>query len=103
MVSVVLNTSNNEKNTNYANELGKENTMDNILRELEREEIREYKRELGAYLELIPDHLFYQYFGIYPMTMESYEEIRRDLVGHRFYCLLARFSDRKWVPAKPQP
>lgn len=74
--------------------------MNNILQELEQEEIREYKQELKAYLELIPDHLFYQYFGIYPMTLESYEEIRRDLVEHRFYCLLARFSDRKFIPAK---
>lgn len=76
--------------------------MNNILQELEQEEIMEYKQELKEYLEVIPDHLFYQYFGIYPMTLTSYEEIRRDLVEHRFYCLLARFSDRKWISVKPQ-
>lgn len=73
--------------------------MNNILQELEQEEIREYKQELQAYLKLIPDHLFYQYFGIYPMTKESYEEIRQDLMRHRFFCLLARFSDRKFISA----
>lgn len=76
--------------------------MNSILNELEQEEIREYKQELKAYLELIPDHLFYQYFGIYPMTKEGYEEIRRELVKYRFCCLLARFSDRKWVTSEPR-
>ena len=75
--------------------------MNHILKELEQEEIGGYKRELKEYLDLIPDHLFYQYFGIYPMTMESYEEIRRQLVEYGFYCLLARFSDRKWISVKP--
>lgn len=76
--------------------------MDHILQELEQEEISEYKRELREFLDLIPDHLFYQYFGIYPMTMVSYEEIRRQLIEHRLYCLLARFSDRKWILVKGQ-
>ncbi len=75
--------------------------MNHILEDLEQEEIRDYKRELKEYLDIIPDHLFYQYFGIYPMSAKSYEEIRQQLIDYRFYCLLARFSDRKWISVVP--
>ena len=59
--------------------------MEDILRELEQEEIAEYKKELRQYLDEIPDQVFYQYFDIMPMSNEDYDFICRDL---------ARFSER---------
>lgn len=68
--------------------------MREILRELEQEEIAEYKKELRRYLDEIPDELFYQYFGIFPMTEGEYDRICQDLAKKKYYCLLARFLER---------
>ena len=69
--------------------------MDDVLKELEQEEIREYKKELRQYLDEIPDALFYQYFEIMPMSHETYERICKDLAERKHYCLLARFLERR--------
>lgn len=69
-------------------------TMEDILKELEQEEIAEYKKELRQYLDEIPDQVFYQYFDIMPMSDEDYDRICRDLAQRHYYCLLARFCER---------
>ena len=54
-------------------------TMEDILKELEQEEIAEYKQELRRYLDEISDEVFYQYFDIMPMDDKEYDFICRDL------------------------
>ena len=56
-------------------------TMEDILKELEQEEIAEYKQELRRYLDEISDEVFYQYFDIMPMDDKEYDFICRDLAG----------------------
>lgn len=69
--------------------------MDDMLNKLMQEEISEYKKELRQYLEEIPDSLFYQYFEILPMSEGDYEQLRQDLLRRKYYCLLARFLERR--------
>ena len=68
-------------------------TMEDILKELEQEEIAEYKQELRRYLDEISDEVFYQYFDIMPMDDKEYDFICRDLARWQYYCLLARFLE----------
>lgn len=76
--------------------------MEDILSKLEQEEITAYKRELHQYLDEIPDEMFYQYFGIFPMTEGEYDRICQDLAGRKYYCLLARFLERRSRGRKPE-
>lgn len=69
--------------------------MEDRLNRLEREEIREYRRELREYIEKIPDELVYPYFDIMPMTDKEYDRICRDLAEGGYYTLLARFAERR--------
>lgn len=47
--------------------------MEDILKELEQEEIAEYKQELRRYLDEISDEVFLQYFDIMPVDVKEYD------------------------------